>query len=71
MTSSRMVLLMVLGAIFVALGAVTYLYQRDIEQARERVASGSLIAQTACGPIEYAKKHGVKPYILHQIKCDL
>ena len=29
-------------------------YHRDIEQARVRVASGSRIAETACGPIEYA-----------------
>jgi 2-hydroxy-6-oxonona-2,4-dienedioate hydrolase len=28
-------------------------YQRDIRLARERVATGSLIAQTRCGPIEY------------------
>lgn len=55
MTRSRMVLLMVLGAIIIALSAVTYLYQRDIRQARERVTSGSLIAQTSCGPIEYAE----------------
>ena len=55
MTRTRMVLLIVVGAIVVALGAVTFLYQRDIGQARERVASGSRIAQTACGPIEYAE----------------
>jgi pimeloyl-ACP methyl ester carboxylesterase len=33
---------------------VTYFYQRDIQQARARVASGSQIASTPCGPIEYA-----------------
>ncbi len=66
MTRSRMVLLMVLGAIFVALGAVTFLYQRDISQARVRVASGSLIAQTACGPIEYAEAGaGVPVLVVH------
>ena len=64
MTSSRMVLLMVLGAIFVALGTVTYLYQRDIGQARERVASGSLIVQTACGPIEYAEAGAGAPVLV-------
>jgi pimeloyl-ACP methyl ester carboxylesterase len=36
------------------LGVVTYFYQRDIQQARDRIASGSQIAQTPCGPIEYA-----------------
>jgi 2-hydroxy-6-oxonona-2,4-dienedioate hydrolase len=64
MTSSRMVLLMVLGAIFVALGAVTFLYQRDISQASERVASGSLIAQTPCGPIEYAEAGAGAPVLV-------
>ena len=64
MTRSRTVLLMVLGAIFVALGVVTYLYQRDIGQARERVASGSLIAQTACGPIEYAEAGAGAPVLV-------
>lgn len=29
-------------------------YQRDIRQARKRVTTGSQIAQTPCGPIEYA-----------------
>jgi len=43
-----------LGAVVVGLGAVTYFYQRDIQQARDRIASGSQIAQTLCGPIEYA-----------------
>ncbi len=37
------------------LGGLTYYYyQCDIQLARERAASGSEIAQTACGPIEYA-----------------
>ncbi|MDD4856134.1 MAG: alpha/beta hydrolase [Sulfuricurvum sp.] len=29
-------------------------YQRDIHQARKRISVGSQIAQTPCGPIEYA-----------------
>lgn len=29
-------------------------YQRDIRAARERIATGSRVAQTPCGPIEYA-----------------
>lgn len=38
-----------------AMGALTYFhYQRDLRQARARVSSGSQIAQTPCGPIEYA-----------------
>lgn len=55
MTRTRKVLLIILSAIVAAIGAVTYFYQRDIGHARERVASGSQIAQTACGPIEFAE----------------
>lgn len=46
------------GSIAVVLAAVVALaypsYRRDMDAARERVSSGSEIAQTACGPIEYA-----------------
>lgn len=59
-----MVLLIVLGASVVAIGVVTYLYQRDIGQARERVASGSRILQTACGPIEYAEAGAGSPVLV-------
>jgi pimeloyl-ACP methyl ester carboxylesterase len=39
----------------VGLLAVVYaLYRMDIARARERIASGSELAQTPCGPIEYA-----------------
>lgn len=47
-------MLMVLGLILLGLGVLTYFYQRDLQQARERIAGGSQIAQTPCGPIEYA-----------------
>jgi 2-hydroxy-6-oxonona-2,4-dienedioate hydrolase len=41
------------GALF---GLSTYVsYQRDIRLARERVAAGGRIVQTACGPVEYGK----------------
>jgi 2-hydroxy-6-oxonona-2,4-dienedioate hydrolase len=53
-TGLRRATLVVLGAVVIALGAVTYVYQRDIQRARDRVASGSRIANTPCGPIEYA-----------------
>ena len=41
-------------------------YQRDIRQARERVSTGSRMAHTPCGPIEYAlaelwRSWGVEP----------
>lgn len=43
------------GFLVVALFGLTYSsYQRDIRQARKRVSTGSQIAQTPCGPIEYA-----------------
>jgi 2-hydroxy-6-oxonona-2,4-dienedioate hydrolase len=50
----RQAALIILGAAATGLIVVTYFYQRDIQQARARVASGSQIAQTPCGPIEYA-----------------
>ena len=40
--------------IIAALGAATHSYRADIQEARHRVSHGSLIAQTTCGPLEYA-----------------
>jgi pimeloyl-ACP methyl ester carboxylesterase len=54
-TGLRNTALVVLGAVVAGLVVVTYFYQRDIQQARDRIASGSQIAQTPCGPIEYAE----------------
>jgi pimeloyl-ACP methyl ester carboxylesterase len=42
------------GVLVAGLSVTTYFYQHDIQQARDRVTSGSRIAQTPCGPIEYA-----------------
>jgi pimeloyl-ACP methyl ester carboxylesterase len=44
-----------LAGLLVLLGAATtaYLYHRAIDQARTRIAEGSHLAQTSCGPIEY------------------
>jgi len=50
----RKLALVVLGAVVAGLGVSVYFYQHDIQQARDRIASGSQIAQTPCGPIEYA-----------------
>lgn len=46
----------ILGGLLVAglFGLAYTRYQRDIHQARERISTGSHIAQTPCGPIEYA-----------------
>lgn len=46
------ILLSVIAAVFIVL--IGYDYQRDIRLARNRVSSASRIAQTPCGPIEYA-----------------
>lgn len=54
MSRSRLAAVIILAAAVAGLGAVTYFYQRDIREARARVASGSQIARTPCGPIEYA-----------------
>lgn len=56
---SILVILLVVG-----LFGVTYAsYQRDIRQARERVASGGQIVETPCGTIEYALT-GMGPPVL-------
>ena len=47
--------LILVSLLVVRLFGLTYTsYQRDIREARERVATGSQIVQTPCGPIEYA-----------------
>ena len=55
MSTKRIIWLVTVCSIFSALCVAAYLYQRDIEQAELRAVSGSKIAQTACGPIEYAE----------------
>ena len=45
------IVLLFVGA---ALAVVLIAYERDMRAARERIAAGSQIAQTRCGPIEYA-----------------
>lgn len=46
--------LVALTGIIAASGIAAHFYHADLEQARHRVSSGSKIAQTSCGPIEYA-----------------
>jgi pimeloyl-ACP methyl ester carboxylesterase len=50
----RIVLVLVGLLVAGLVGAVYASYQRDIQQARQRIATGSQIVQTPCGPIEYA-----------------
>lgn len=49
----RNTVLVILSTMMAGVGIATYFYQQDIQRARERVASGSRIARTSCGPIEY------------------
>lgn len=52
---NRRVILVVVGAVMVALAALTfYVYRQDIDAARARVSWGSEVVNTPCGLIEYA-----------------
>ena len=45
--------------------AVVYAtYQRDLQNARQRITIGSRIAETSCGPVEYAIAEGRRETIL-------
>jgi 2-hydroxy-6-oxonona-2,4-dienedioate hydrolase len=48
------VALLLILLVAVLFGLIYTSYQRELRQARERVSTGSQIAQTPCGPIEYA-----------------
>ena len=53
--SPRRVILSVVGGIAIGAFAFAWLaYERDLSRERARVARGSLIAATRCGPIEFA-----------------
>ncbi|MFA6902906.1 MAG: alpha/beta hydrolase [Gallionellaceae bacterium] len=66
MNKKRIIWLVIGCVIATALGVVTYLYQRDIDQARGNVAGASKIVQTACGQIEYAEAgEGSKLLVVH------
>lgn len=48
-------MLLAAGAVVTLCAALVYgAYQRDSERAWQRIATGSQIVQTSCGPIEYA-----------------
>ena len=52
---NRRVAWTIIGALFLALVALTYYdYRRDMDVARARVSSGSQVVNTPCGLIEYA-----------------
>lgn len=53
------------GLLLAGLATLTYTsYQRDIREARQRIATGSRIAHTACGPIEYAETGAGAPVLV-------
>ena len=59
------VALILVGLFVAAATGLAYTgYHRDITQARERVATGSQVVQTACGPIEYAAAGNGKPVLV-------
>jgi len=62
----RTIVLVLAGVVLLAIGFVSYFYEHDIWQARERIASGSRVVQTACGPIETAEMgHGPPLLVVH------
>jgi 2-hydroxy-6-oxonona-2,4-dienedioate hydrolase len=52
----KVVLSVVLLLAVVAVAAVYLGYRRDMNRALERISAGSRLAQTPCGPIEYASE---------------
>jgi hypothetical protein len=62
--SVRIALLFFFSAVIAALGTATYIYQTDIQEARDRVATGSSLAHTSCGPIEYAVTGDGRPVLV-------
>ena len=61
---SRRSAVIVAAAAVVGLGALTYArYRPSLERARARISTGSRIAATRCGPIEYAER-GEGPPVL-------
>jgi pimeloyl-ACP methyl ester carboxylesterase len=63
MRAKRIVIGAVLG-VAAALAFVGYAYERDLQRERERVASGSTVVQTPCGPIEYAETGEGRPLMI-------
>ncbi len=57
----------ILGGLLILLaGALVYAYNRDMRAARARIATGSALVQTDCGPIEYATAgEGVPLLVVH------
>jgi pimeloyl-ACP methyl ester carboxylesterase len=62
---ARRALIALAGLLAAGISALAYVrYRRDLREARDRVAAGSRIAWTACGPIEYALAGEGPPVLL-------
>jgi pimeloyl-ACP methyl ester carboxylesterase len=64
---SRRTVLAIVATVLTGLGVTVYLvYRPDVLRAYERISTGSQIAQTRCGPIEYAVAgHGPPILVVH------
>jgi len=60
----KRILLVVLAAVAAALTWTVVAYRRDIGAARRRVSVGSVVAETRCGPIEYADRGSGPPVLV-------
>ena len=63
MKTSRKIVFGAAAALAIAAVWIGFTYRRDLAAARQRVSTGSNIAQTECGPIEYAVR-GEGPPVL-------
>ncbi|HET6371293.1 MAG TPA: alpha/beta hydrolase, partial [Nitrospiria bacterium] len=61
------VIVVLAGFLLILMLSIVYpRYRRDIRRARERVSTGSRIAETSCGPIEYAVAgEGIPVLVVH------
>jgi pimeloyl-ACP methyl ester carboxylesterase len=60
----KVVLPVVVLLVAAALVAVYLDYRRDMDHALERISAGSRLAQTPCGPIEYASEGEGQPVLI-------
>lgn len=65
-TGTHNTALAALVAVIAGVEAATAAYQQEIQQARERILSGSQVAHTSCGPIEYAVAGDGPPVLVVQ-----
>jgi 2-hydroxy-6-oxonona-2,4-dienedioate hydrolase len=61
---ARRVIWVVVSAGLAAAAIVFFVYQRDIQQIKARVASGSQVVETSYGPVEYATRGEGHPVLL-------